>query len=122
MTDRKETGNRGEGLAADYLTGLGYRIVRRNYRFRRTEVDLIAWDGDILVFIEVKTRTTTPYGPPGTFYTPAQQRRTSRAAAAYMEEIDYDWEIRFDLVAILYRAPADYDLTHFPDVFFPGLH
>ena len=122
MTDRKEMGNRGEGLAADYLTGLGYRIVRRNYRYRRTEVDLIAWDGDILVFIEVKTRTTMPYGPPGMFYTPAQQRRTSRAAAAYMEEIDYDWEIRFDLIAILYRSERDYTIDHYEDVFFPGLH
>lgn len=122
MRDRKETGNRGEALAADFLEAKGYRIAARNYRYRRTEIDLIAWHGDILVFTEVKTRTTLTFGHPSNFYPRAQQLRASRAASAYMEEIDYDWEIRFDLIAILYRSERDYTIDHYEDVFFPGLH
>ncbi|PPK88013.1 putative endonuclease [Neolewinella xylanilytica] len=122
MTDRKKTGNAGEALASAYLAERGYRIDRTNYRYRRTEIDLIAWDGDILVFVEVKTRTSLAFGHPSSFFKAAQQRRISRAASAYMEAIDYEWEIRFDLIAILYRSDNDYELDHYPDVFFPGLH
>ncbi|MGB3798166.1 MAG: YraN family protein [Lewinella sp.] len=122
MTDRKKTGDAGEALARAYLEGQGYRIDRTNYRYRRTEIDLIGWDGNILVFVEVKTRTSQAFGHPSIFFKPAQQRRISRAASAYMEEIDYEWEIRFDLIAILYRSETDYRLDHYPDVFFPGLH
>lgn len=122
MTDRKKTGNAGEALARTYLEEKGYRIERSNYRYRRTEIDLIAWDGDILVFVEVKTRSSQAYGDPSIFFTPAQRLRISRAASAFMDEIDHEWEIRFDLIAILYRGDHDYRLDHYPDVFFPGLH
>ena len=122
MTDRKKTGNAGEALARAHLEQRGYRIERSNYRYRRTEIDLIAWDGDILVFVEVKTRSSQVFGDPSIFFKPAQRQRISRAASAYMDEIDYEWEIRFDLIAILYRGADDYRLDHYPDVFFPGLH
>ena len=122
MTDRKKTGNAGEALARDFLHGLGYSIERANYRYRRTEIDLIAWDGKCLVFVEVKTRRSSYFGDPSTFFTYDQQRRISQAASAFMEEIGHEWEIRFDLIAILYRSDTDYQLDHYPDVFFPGLH
>ena len=122
MTDRKKTGNAGEALAREFLGRLGYTIERANYRYRRTEIDLIAWDGDCLVFVEVKTRRSAHFGDPSTFFTYDQQRRISSAASAYMEAIGHEWEIRFDLVAILYRSDNDYRLDHYQDVFFPGLH
>lgn len=122
MTDRKKTGDAGEALAAKFLSGLGYTLERTNYRYRRTEIDLIAWDGDCLVFVEVKTRRSAYFGDPSTFFTYEQQRRISRAASAFMEQIGHEWEIRFDLVAILYRSDTDYKLDHYTDVFFPGLH
>ncbi len=122
MTDRKKTGNRGELLARAYLERKGYTIEATNYRHRRTEIDLIARHADILVFVEVKTRTSLAFGHPSTFFKRAQQGRMSRAAASYMEEVDYDWEIRFDLIAIHLRSAADFKLDHYEDVFFPGLH
>ncbi len=122
MTDRKKTGEAGETLARRYLADKGYTIEATNYRYRRTEIDIIARHAGILVFIEVKTRTTTTFGHPSIFYKRDQQRRVSRAASAYMESIDYEWEIRFDLVSVLYRSPDDFDLEHYEDVFFPGLH
>ena len=122
MTDRKKTGNAGEALAKKFLSEQGYRIETVNYRYRRTEIDLIAWDGDCLVFVEVKTRRSSYFGDPSTFFTYEQRRRISRAASAFMEQIGHEWEIRFDLVAILYRSDTHYKLDHYPDVFFPGLH
>ncbi|NJB86632.1 putative endonuclease [Lewinella marina] len=121
MTDRKQTGERGEALAQRYLLDHGYTVEARNYRYRRTEIDIIARRDGILVFVEVKTRSSLAFGHPSTFFKPEQQRRISRAASMYMEEVNYEWEIRFDLIAILYRSPTDYQLTHYEDVFFPGL-
>ncbi len=122
MTDRKKTGNAGEALAKTYLIEHGYTIAVQNYRYRRTEIDLIAWDGQILVFVEVKTRTSLAFGHPSSFFKAEQQRRISRAASAYMEAIDYEWEIRFDLIAIHYTSVTNFKLDHYKDVFFPGLH
>ncbi|WP_116127796.1 YraN family protein [Lewinella sp. IMCC34183] len=122
MTDRKKTGNRGEALARQHLTDRGYLVEATNYRYRRTEIDIIARQGAILVFVEVKTRTSVAFGHPSIFYRPDQRRRISRAAAAYTAEVGHDWEIRFDLIAIHYRSAADFTLDHYEDVFFPGLY
>lgn len=121
MTDRKQTGNRGEALAYAHLQQQGYAIETTNFRYRRTEIDLVASHRDILVFVEVKTRTTLTFGDPSRFFSYAQQRRISRAASAYMELTNYDWEIRFDLIAIYLRSDTDFTLTHYEDAFFPGL-
>ena len=120
MTDKQLTGRRGEERAAELLESLGYRIAARNYRHRRTEIDLIAWDGDILVFVEVKTRKNCDFGHPSALISPAQQRRISHAAGVYMEEIDYDWEIRFDVVSVVLEG-RQAGIEHLPDAFFPGL-
>jgi putative endonuclease len=121
MTERKRTGNHGERLAHDHLIGRGHTILVRNYRHRRTEIDLVSRHGDILVFTEVKTRTSDFFGHPSQFYTPAQRRRISRAAAAYAREVDHEWEIRFDLIAILMQDGRT-EINHYEDVFFPGLY
>jgi putative endonuclease len=121
MTERKRTGNRGERLAEDLLRQKGHAIERRNYRHRRTEVDLISRLDDVLVFTEVKTRTDDRFGHPSQFYTPAQKQRISQAAAAYAREVEHDWEIRFDLVAVLIENDR-VTIDHYEDVFFPGLH
>ena len=121
MTDRKQTGNWGEALALTYLQGEGYAIECCNFRHRRTEIDLVASHDNKLVFVEVKTRTTLAFGGPSCHFPHAQRRRISRAASAYMDLTHYDWEIRFDLIAIHRRSETDYTLQHFEDVFFPGL-
>ena len=122
MTDRMKTGKQGEALARRHLEARGYAIETANYRYRRTEIDLVAAFENKLVFVEVKTRSSLAYGHPSTFFKRAQQRRISRAASMYMEETNYDWEIRFDLIAIHLRSAGDYTLNHYEDVFFPGLH
>jgi putative endonuclease len=77
-------------------------------------------EGEILVFIEVKTRSSDYFGPPETFVTPQKEQLLVRAAHAYMKKIKHDWEIRFDIISILSRSREDYEIRHLPDAFWPG--
>ncbi|MCH8199591.1 MAG: YraN family protein [Chloroflexi bacterium] len=98
---RSNLGTRGEALAADYLERLGMCIAARNYRSRYGEVDLVAHDGDTLVFVEVKTRRTNSYGTPEESITPRKLDRLAKTAARYLQEHGLEqrpW--RVDLVAI----------------------
>ena len=92
-------GRRSEILAVDYLRKHGYRIVSSGYRMKGGEVDIIAWDGDVLVFVEVKARQNTE--PPEDAVGRQKQRRLIRAAEVYialrrLHETPY----RFDIVAV----------------------
>lgn len=120
MAKHIETGQLGEQLAVDYLQGKGYQILAQNWRFKRAELDIIAKIEGILVFIEVKTRTDDFFGPPESAVTEKKQRLMVDAASAYMEEIGHEWEIRFDIIAILVIDVNHQEITHFEDAFFPS--
>ena len=77
----RDEGRWGEALAAEYLRQRGYRLAAYSYQCRFGEIDLIAWDGDILCFVEVKTRTNTDMGLPREYVTPAKQKRLKKTAA-----------------------------------------
>ena len=121
MARHNEVGKKGESLARYYLEEQGYRILEANWRYRRAEVDLIAMDGPVLVFVEVKTRASDAFGKPEEFVTTQKEKLIVDAAIAYMEAIGHDWELRFDIISILYQNDSDYKLEHFRDAFFPGL-
>ncbi|MCB0546770.1 MAG: YraN family protein [Phaeodactylibacter sp.] len=121
MARHNEVGKKGESLARYYLEEQGYRILEANWRYRRAEVDLIAMDGPVLVFVEVKTRASDAFGKPEEFVTTQKEKLIVDAAIAYMEAIGHDWELRFDIISILYQNDSDYQLEHFRDAFFPGL-
>jgi len=117
MSKNVEIGNKGEAIAEDYLLEKGYRILETNWRFSRAEVDLIAMDGEILVFIEVKTRSTDFFGAPELAVNDIKKTLLQDAASAYMEQISHDWEIRFDIISIILQKEG-YTLEHFEDAFF----
>ena len=98
-------GNRGEAEAYFYLRRLGYRIVATNFRVARArgEIDLIGWDGDVLCFIEVKTRTDDSFAPPSTAVTPKKQAHIRAVAKAYLRRLpgDSDPPCRFDVVSVV---------------------
>jgi putative endonuclease len=99
-------------LAATYLLERGYTIVTRRYKARHGELDLIALDGDLLVFVEVKARSAPGYVPEEAL-TYAKRQALFRAGQQYLAEValDPEREVRFDLVAI------DRDgVRHYPDV------
>ncbi len=121
MAQHNETGKTGEELAREYLESAGYPILAVNWRYRRAELDLIMMDGPILVFVEVKTRRTDAFGRPEEAVNRKKMKMMAAAAAAYMEAIGHEWEVRFDVVSILFRSRDDFELEHLKDAFFPGL-
>ncbi|MBD3298804.1 MAG: YraN family protein [candidate division Zixibacteria bacterium] len=103
---RQHTGRDGEEQAARYLESQGYLILARNWRssHTRNEIDLIAREGDTIVFVEVKSARTVSFGDPLEWITPQKQSAIIRAATAYLEHApDMPGGYRFDIVTV---APA----------------
>lgn len=111
-------GRKGEDLAAEYLSSKGYRILERNWRWSRAEADIIAMDGEVLVFVEVKTRTSDYFGSPEEFVSEQKELLLHDLASRYMEHIAHEWEIRFDIISVLLRDPYGYEIRHIPDAWF----
>jgi putative endonuclease len=100
--ENKELGKKGEEKALRFLKKRGYRIIEKNYVCKMGEMDIIARDKDTLVFIEVKTRTSTEFGPPQLAVNLSKQRQLSKVALNYLKEKHLeDPKARFDVVAIL---------------------
>ncbi len=101
MDKRKQTGRRGEELAAWYLRQKGYTIVERNWRCPAGELDVIAQDGPTLVFVEVRTRQGSRFGRAEESITPAKQTRLIELAQTYLQEKAVPPQAwRIDVVAI----------------------
>lgn len=101
------TGERGEQHAAEYLQRKGFRILSRNYRTQRGEIDIICCDKAYLVFVEVKTRSNTKFGMPREAVTVSKQRKLLLAAQQWLLEHPTKLQPRFDVIEILVSA----DLT-----------
>lgn len=101
MDQRKQTGRRGEDIAALFLTGKGYRIIERNWRCPVGELDLIAQDQDTLVFVEVRSRSGARFGLAEESITPAKQARLVELAQTYVQEKALAAQrLRIDVVAV----------------------
>ena len=112
-------GDAGERLAVEHLQGLGYAIIQRNYRTRGGEIDIIATDGAVLCFVEVRTRQTVSHGGPLETVGWAKQRRIVTAARHYMSTQGHqDREIRFDVVGIVLKPEIRIQLAR--GAFEPG--
>ena len=97
----KHTGKKGEELAAAYLAEAGYRIVERNYRCFFGEIDIVAWEGETLVFAEVKSRRSDAYGTPQLAVGREKQKKISKIALHYLSEKHLSLcPARFDVVAV----------------------
>jgi putative endonuclease len=123
MAKRKalEIGREGEKQAQTFLLESGYRILFTNWRAGKAEIDIVAEKDAMLVFVEVKTRTSLAFGGPLEALSQAQQKRLAFAATVFMEEMDFEGEIRFDLITIYWPPGRQAQLSHLEDVFFPGL-
>jgi putative endonuclease len=98
---RISTGKRGEELAAAYLAEAGYRIIERNYRCLFGEIDIVAEEGETLVFVEVKSRRSDAYGDPQLAVGRQKQRKISMISANYLAERHFPHRpARFDVVAV----------------------
>jgi putative endonuclease len=121
MGIQKIHGDWAEGMAAAFLEEHGTEILERNWRYKRAEVDIIAKEGAVLVFVEVKMKTYVDYGRPEEKVDRRKKRLLIDAAMAYMRAIGHEWEIRFDILAIIGGPGEEFGITHYKDAFFPGL-
>ena len=119
MDYRHLLGKRGENAAAGYLIRNKIKVLERNWRWRRAEIDLICMDGDTLVFIEVKTRHTTVHGPPELSISTKKRHLLMDAATRYMEKINHEWAIRFDVITVIIQNDQVMKIDHYPDSFSP---
>jgi putative endonuclease len=107
----KQLGQEGEERAARYLSRRGYRILERNYRTPGGEIDLIALHEGVVVFVEVKTRTSNAYGAPELAVTPHKRRRMVKAALGYIKRRKFHQvPCRFDVVAISAATEQEVEL------------
>lgn len=115
-----ETGERGETLAYWFLRQAGYTMVARNWRARSGagELDLVGWDGPILAFVEVKTRTSAEAGPPEAAVTRSKQKRVARAAKEYLRRLKRKpVNYRFDIVSVYWDSEAGFKVKLIKDAF-----
>lgn len=101
MAEHNKLGKEGEDLAVNLLKKKGYEILAKNYRYLKAEVDIIALKDDILVAVEVKTRSTPEFGDPQDFLKPAQIKRLTEAVDHYVNSRNLDYEVRFDFIGII---------------------
>lgn len=121
MARQQTIGKLGEDTAAIFLEKTGYIILERNWRFSKAEIDIIAKDGEVLVFVEVKAKSYTYFGAPEESVSTYKENLIIDAAQQYMIKIGHDWEIRFDIISILFDKNKEASITHFKDAFFPSL-
>jgi putative endonuclease len=113
MSGRLALGRSGEEAAAAFLRKNKFRIVCRGFRFQRGEIDIIAYEGDVLVFVEVKTRQSADFGPPEESVTGSKQRQIRRLAEAYlMLNSLADVPCRFDILSLIWDPRDGFRIRH----------
>ncbi|MBN2231466.1 MAG: YraN family protein [Deltaproteobacteria bacterium] len=118
--DRRAVGAWGEELAAGYLEERGLTVINRNFRCPAGEIDIIARDGDCLVFCEVKTRRGQRCGSPLESVHAAKQRRLIRLASWYIAAESWTGAVRFDVVGVSLSGPERARVEWLPDAFAVG--
>ncbi|HIE03393.1 MAG TPA: YraN family protein [Candidatus Latescibacteria bacterium] len=114
---RTERGTSGEDLAAKWLEGKGIKVLARNFRARGGEVDIVAKDGDVLAFVEVKTGRSGAFGPPESWVTLRKRAHLVKAAQVYLAKNPWDGDVRFDVVAV--EVGKCVKIRHIKDAFRP---
>lgn len=119
---RKTTSELGkimEDHAEKFLMRSGYIILSRNWRFKKAEIDIVAKKENVLVFVEVKSRSSEYFGAPEISINAQKEAMIIDAAQRYMEQINHTWEIRFDIISLIFdKSLKKVVLKHFKDAYF----
>lgn len=107
----------GENEAVIFLENKGYRILHRNWRCGKDELDIAAMDGDVLVFVEVKTRTGTAFGQPWESVDARKEEALYRVSNEYIEQFNIDCDVRFDIISIIVSPDLDIWIDHIENAF-----
>lgn len=117
MARHNDLGKEGERRAADFLRRENYEILETNWIFRKAEVDIIARRENILIAVEVKTRSGTGFGLPQDFVNAKKIRLMAEAVNYYAETIGFDGDVRFDIIAAVV-FDNHWQIEHIPDAFY----
>jgi putative endonuclease len=120
MAESHLLGQKGEDLAADHLRKSGFRILFRNWKWGKHEIDIIADNKDLIVFVEVKTRTDDFRVHPLTAITTEKQKSIIYAADGYLQKFNINKESRFDVITIIKKGES-YEIEHIDGAFYPTL-
>ena len=114
MGDKINIGIQGEKMASAHLMEKGYEIIICNYRYKHSEIDIVAKIDDILVFVEVKARSSSSFGNPEEAINEKKIAKIIQGAEHYIYDNDWHGRIRFDIIAV--ELPSN-KITHFEDAF-----
>jgi putative endonuclease len=112
---RRELGREAEALVADALADAGWIVLERNWRSIVGEVDIVAREGDVLVLVEVRSKSTVRFGTPEESVGPAKRARLAALAEAYVQQSGWDGPFRVDVVAVRRDGAGPARLTHYRD-------
>ena len=120
MAESHNLGQKGEELAADHLKKTGYKILFRNWKWGKHEIDIIAENNEFIVFIEVKTRNDDFQMHPLTSVNREKQKSIIWAANGYLQKFRVDKESRFDIITII-KSGDTFKIDHMEEAFYPTL-
>lgn len=118
MSKHNKIGIKGEQIAADFLLNKGYIILYRNWRSGRKELDIIAHKDEMLVIVEIKTRSYTGFGFPEEAVNRKKQLYMKAAAEAFALEYPEHINIRFDIISIIMEGETAKEIMHFEEAFY----
>lgn len=117
MADHNELGKEAENLAAEYLIKNGYKILVRNFRFKKNEVDIIAEKDNQIIVVEVKARSTDFFILPQEAVTKGKIKSIVSAANHFMQEFNKNQEVRFDIISVLPDEKRNLQIEHIENAF-----
>ncbi len=120
MAESHELGQKGEDLALDHLKNSGFKILFRNWKWGRNEIDIIAEKKDVVIFAEVKTRNDDFQMHPMTAVNKEKQRSLIRAADGYIRKFKIDKDSRFDVITVIKKG-EEFEIDHIENAFYPTL-
>lgn len=118
MSENIDLGKKGEKLAYTFLRRKGYEVLATNFRYEKTEIDIVCRKDKTIVFVEVKTRTTDMHGNPEEAVDLKKQEKIVNAAERFIQVHDLLGDVRFDVVSIIFDGKKE-KVTHIKDAFFP---
>jgi putative endonuclease len=120
MAESHILGKKGEDIAADYLKKAGFNILFKNWKWGKHEIDIIADNKDLIVFVEVKTRAEDYQMHPVTAVTTGKQKSIIYAADGYLQKFNINKESRFDVITIIKKGES-YQIDQIEGAFYPTL-
>lgn len=117
MATHNDLGKKAEDLAVEYLQKNSYKILVRNFRFQKAEIDIIAEKDNLIVVVEVKARSTDAFMLPQEAVTKTKIKLIVSAANRYLEEFNKNQEVRFDVIAVLPDEKGNLNIEHIENAF-----